>query len=96
MINTTKNGDTKFFKPVQKLSALVKDDGRNNNVKRISEQPKFADTQNGSRRQKYGIRPRFLSYDNASQENVFGGKRKKYGVQKLKPYKTSRIKSRNF
>ena len=50
MSNTTKKGETNFFKPVQELKALVKSDSRNNHVKRISEQPKFADKENGGRR----------------------------------------------
>ena len=37
----------------------------------------------------------FLS-GNANQENILTGKKKKYGVQKLKPYNTSSIKSQNF
>ena len=38
----------------------------------------------------------FLLSDNANQENTLGGKKRRYGVQKLKPHNTSRIKSRTF
>ena len=60
VINTTKNGEAKFFKPVQKLKASVKNDGRNNDVKRISEQRKVLDKQNGGRRSKNGTYFSFL------------------------------------
>ena len=61
MINTTKKGETKFFKPFQELKTFVKNDGRNNDGKRISEQPKYFDKQNGGRRPKNGRISIFLS-----------------------------------
>ena len=56
MINTEKKKVRRnFCKPVGEWKALIKNGGRNNDIKRISQQPKFADKENGERR------PRFLS-----------------------------------
>ena len=96
MINTTKNGETKFSKPFQELKTLVKNDGRNNDVKRISEQPKYVDKKMVGEDQKMEEYLYFFLSDNANQENILTGKKRKYGVQKLKPCNTSRIKSQTF
>ena len=96
MINTTKNGETKFSKPFQELKTLVKNDGRNNDVKRIPEQPKYVDKKMVGEDQKMEEYLYFFLSDNANQENILTGKKKKYGVQKLKPCNTSRIKSQTF
>lgn len=62
VINTTKNGETNFFKRVEELKALVEKDGRNNDIGSTSNGPKFSDKQNDGIRPKNGRRPRLFFF----------------------------------
>ena len=63
VINVTKIGETKIYKAVQQLKSLVsQNDGnqRNSDWPKISEQPKFVNTEHFIAGINHGIRPRLL------------------------------------
>ena len=93
VINTTKNGETKICRAIQKLKHLGnQSDGNDKGSDRqqIAEQSKFLDIKYFGGGKKMEEDLDFFNND-AIQPN-----KRKYETKKIKPYNTTRIKSRNF
>ena len=94
VIKTTKNGETKIYRAIQKLKHLTnRSDGndRGSDRQQIAEQSKLVDRKYFGGGKKMGEDLNFLFNNNASQP-----KKRKYETKKIKPYNTTRIKSKNL
>lgn len=61
MINTSKNGETKFYKAFEELKSVVKNNCGNNVREQLIKKSEKIDRQTGRRRKRSGRRFRFLS-----------------------------------
>ena len=82
-----------FFRAVEELKSLKANNGKNNYNGKFSKQAQHLDITNG-RREKNGRGPRFLSWWQRQLRQM--KEKNRSFARKLKPYNTSRIKSRNF
>ena len=90
------NGETKLFKPVQELKALLRTIAETMMSKEFQSNLNSLINKTVEEDKKMEEDLDFFLSDNANHENILIGKKKKNSVQKLKPYNASRIKSRNF
>lgn len=66
-------------------TALIKNDEKPNSSRGVSVESEFVNKQMAEEDQKREEDLNFFLSNNINQENILGGKRKRYGVRKLKP-----------